>query len=114
MEMNADKAEGAPARGAFPRPTDNLVVAVNAGGQERMDFRGRFDKIETVIELVIDTEVLHPRDNRVRAVQDCYICFQNFVFALRTAASAAEQIDLALDVLFVLRADGPVQGHDPA
>jgi hypothetical protein len=72
----------------------------------------RLHEVEPIIEFIANREVVQAGGNRMFAISELNLRLEDFVFALRTTARAAEQLKLAFDILRVCGPDCPMQRND--
>ena len=107
--MKAHKSERASAIWPRPGPGRSLIIAVDVRLEQRLNIRLQ---VKPVIELVVNFEIPQPVQNRMPRRGAFQLRSEHLIFPLFAAARAAEQIELAVDIFRVLRADAPVQRHD--
>src|SRR5689334_8113124 len=91
VEVQAAEAERTAAVGTLPAPRHRLRPVVDRHPQQRMNGVPALDELEAVVKLVLDAEILDARHDRMLAIRDGGIRFENFVLAIRAAVTAAEQ-----------------------
>src|SRR6185369_16386219 len=110
MEVQADEAERTPALWSLPGPTNRFIVIIDARREQRMN--PRLHEVEPIIEFIKNREIVQSGRNGMFAISELNLRLEHFVFALRTTARAAEQLELAFDVLRVCGPHCPMQRYD--
>src|SRR5262249_36591193 len=110
--MQAAVAERPAAVRPFPGPGHGVLFPVNLNDQDRLHRSLGPDKLEPVVELVLDSERRQTSRDGVFLGRRG-IGLDHLILAIRPAVARAEQCQESVDVLGVLAAHAPMQNAQP-
>src|SRR5712692_18411 len=111
--MESAEAEGAAAVGSLPRPGHGFPLSIQGSTQDRLNTPLRFGEFQSIIEFLMNAEIIHASADRVLGVDNLHFRFDHLVLAIGTTVAAAQELQEAVDRLRLASANRPVQSNRP-